>query len=71
VESREVVSELVLWYDGRMINLTDVDADIHPTQYVSDHEVLLSFTDDEHAAVFRDWLQSSWADFQEYAEAQL
>jgi hypothetical protein len=50
------------------IELAGVDAAAYPIQYISDHEVLLSFNSDEHAAVFRDWLHGAWSDFQEYME---
>jgi hypothetical protein len=38
---------------------------------VPDHEILLSFRDDQHAEMFADWLQGDgWAAFGAYADSQ-
>lgn len=37
------------------------------TRYIADHEVLLSFSDDQHAFVFGDWMfEHGWELFKKY-----
>jgi len=38
------------------------------TYELPEHQVLLSFNDDQHALVFDEWLSLNWQDFVEYYE---
>ena len=43
-------------------------ADTHPQQHVMEHEVLLSFNEDQQAVIFLDWLYDHWDMFLEWYE---
>ena len=38
------------------------------TASIPDHQVLLSFNDDQHALVFEEWLHRNWQKFVSYYE---
>lgn len=46
--------------------LVDVDKSEFPTKRVADHEVYLSFSSDQAALWFREWLAENWEDFELY-----
>lgn len=51
-----------------MSDVQDLDKTIRRTrlQEFSEHEVYLSFRDDQHALVFEEWLFKNWPSFVEY-----
>jgi hypothetical protein len=51
-------------------DIQDIDKTIQRTrlQEFSEHEVYLSFKDDQHALVFEEWLFVMWGNFVNYYE---